>query len=209
MPIEMHAATTVASGCGPAGAPPGPPSSAGSSTSPGCNPRPRSSSRLNLSGIGTLQSNLLGHHFSSKKYRCSDTSRYRGIVARRDVFVAVDPRKEMPSSRAAKRARQDLRLMRGFGPSASLPVFGILASFSPDSSAAALCARTSGRLSASSSFTGSPSMFWDVLVYFTLPEPADSCRRSSTANSKRPAKGPPASSRPPSAVRSARESCSR
>mmetsp|Transcript_14473 Transcript_14473/g.43152 ORF Transcript_14473/g.43152 Transcript_14473/m.43152 type:complete len:233 (+) Transcript_14473:620-1318(+) len=131
------------------------------------------------------------------------------MVAIRDVFEAVAPRKEMPSSGAEKRLSMACSWITGLGSSGSPSVFGFLASFSPCSAWAALKAVTSSKFSASSSFTGSPSMFCRSWLYFTRFSPELSWSRSSTANSKRLANGFEPSSREPSAVRSAREICSR
>mmetsp|Transcript_25412 Transcript_25412/g.73288 ORF Transcript_25412/g.73288 Transcript_25412/m.73288 type:complete len:212 (+) Transcript_25412:835-1470(+) len=127
------------------------------------------------------------------------------MAARRERFAAVEPRKETPSSVAAKRASNAGSGMTGFG-SASPSVLGFLASFSP--SACALKASTSARFSASSSFTCKPSMFCRRRLYFTRPSPELSCSRSSSGNSKMLPNAVPASSLEPRAVRSARASCS-
>lgn len=52
------------------------------------------------------------------------------MVASREVLLTVTPRKGMPSSGAASRARPALNWMMGFGSSGASPsVFGFLASY--------------------------------------------------------------------------------
>mmetsp|Transcript_54598 Transcript_54598/g.152353 ORF Transcript_54598/g.152353 Transcript_54598/m.152353 type:complete len:210 (-) Transcript_54598:1816-2445(-) len=70
MPMETSIATSISSGSVFAGSATAAAAAllslSGNTTSPAWRPFPRMWSRFNLSGIGTLQSNLVGHHVSSK-----------------------------------------------------------------------------------------------------------------------------------------------